>query len=544
MSRYTNIDRKPDEETMKKIIDRLDCRMVPDRILKAAGKRLGLSETTPYFDGTRWLKRENDNPVFGQLLGRLRRTTPQGKELLRRRQYEERETYYAEANLVEMLKLCCKNSGKPDLSGVDLSGLDLSFASLNGVILSHPGLSDGELDMEKSGSRFGSAAETGLYANLTGSILCSDTFFRQPVGEEGPAATSYMPFHGSVYHISGAGEKVRLSIFYKRDGALYFYCFRDGRQFYPCGCSFPEILNPEETLAIYADWKKKQLLVCDTSGVCYFHLISGKRIADAGRESIPFPKEFSNVRQAEFSPDGKSLDLICGKVGGMERCFCWKFSEESSALIPYPVMPNSRRTLRIASDFHDTEQQIDSGKRYFVTEAKNNVVLSDVFLLNDGVAKRLPPLGECITPCVFCDGKTGGIGYTWDVNPEDMMRREFFERPKRALKEAVRRLRGKKNASNGIFDEKDGAEEDVAEARTFVWFSENQFGKQRRRSADCGIIEPDFYVESSFTAFEGGMVEINGMWVRYYRMEQGKITVHEGEHWCGGWWYGCPGMSD
>lgn len=132
-----------------------DKEMWPESVLQLAGEVLELPFETPYFDGERWVRGENRNPVMSTALDLLRSPGRLAAELER----ERKHTFgMAEANLLEMYRLCCRNGAWADFSGLDLSGLDLRGVQLPDVIWSRP---------DPLGEREGHE-DRGLYADLTG----------------------------------------------------------------------------------------------------------------------------------------------------------------------------------------------------------------------------------------------------------------------------------------------------------------------------------------------------------------------------------------
>lgn len=115
-----------------------DRRTWPQNVLKFAGECLGLPFETPYFDGRRWRRGENENPAMKNVLNLLRSPGVFSEELKKRREKRKYVLGMAEKNLLEMYRLCCRNGEWADLSGLDLSGLDLRGVYLPDVIWSRP----------------------------------------------------------------------------------------------------------------------------------------------------------------------------------------------------------------------------------------------------------------------------------------------------------------------------------------------------------------------------------------------------------------------
>lgn len=502
------------QELAEKILDKLDRRMCSEKALEAMGRHFGLSASTPVYMGTRWVRSEWESPVFGQLLDMLRRTNPYGARLGKKRSYEERTAYFAEANLVEMLKISCRNGGHPDLSGVDLSGLDLTQVSLDGVILSRPDLEDWDQGTRK-----------GLYANLTGAMLGPDTFAKPR------RIVCTTPCHGSVFHISPAGEKIRLTLFDQETGALYFYQLRDGKTFYQCGYSFPEIERPEQVADIYVNWPEQCLYVFMPDGIHFYHLFSGEKKAFPDQAFIPVPDGLS-VRIARFGPDGTGMDLVYEEESGAQVWAWWKWTV-GETYMAIRSREERGKIAEIAMDARDMERGRDSQLRYLLTvpdgtdeeEMDEDWVERKVYRLEDDFLEPMPDLGKHVIPCIFCGEGLGGIRDNsffypkkwkfWEQAPED---RVFYEE-----KEEFSYWSG----------------------RTVFW----RTGQLRNalfgpKKCSCRIEPPPFFHASTYAAFADGAVEVNGRMVYHYVIKRQGVKCYVGAAPWDGWYVGCPGIPE
>lgn len=507
MRREVHWESRLSQEMAERILEKLDRRMCCERVLKAFGTCLGVPDAVPCYDGKHWVRREWGSPMVGQLLGMLRRTNPYGAALEKRRRYEGRKEYYAEANLVEMLKLGCRRGGHTDLSGVDLSGLDLSCVFLGDTILSRPE-SDGR----------------GLYANLTGAVWGPETFL------PGVPARKTDPPHGSVFCVSPAGQDIRLTVFHKAAGALYFYKLRDGKDFYVCGYSFPEMERPERAISIYADWPNRRLYVLENDGIHFYHLTTGEKAAFLNREFLPMPRQLS-VKTASFGPDGKTVELAADIGDGEEWWVCWDWHRDPDMLKCRPEA-EGRRINQIAMDSGDVERGTDSQRRYLLTgpgymdkEDETYWDSQTVFRLEDGRLEKMPELELFYVPCIFRGKSLGGIR-------EDELSvwkpQSIWQRMK----------------SRKVFYDK-AETKTVWNMRSVSWYTGKfwltLWGAWVKR---CRVKMPPFFFESSYAAFDDGALEVNGLSVYHYVMKPHGVKCYTGEPYDGGWHMGCPGIKE
>lgn len=547
MRREIHWESRLSQEMAERILEKLDQRMCCERVLKAFGKCLGIPGTVPFYDGKHWVRREWESPVVGQLLGMLRRTNPYGAALEKRRWYEGRKEYYAEANLVEMLKLGCRRGGRSDLSGVDLSGLDLKCVSLGDTILSRPDFDDQDEEWEEGRKRSRDReheGKKGLYANLTGAVWGPATFvqgaFAPGILAPGTLASKSFPSaapapkinpsHGSVFCVSPIGQNIRLAVFYKADGALYFYKLRDGKDFYVCGYSFPDIERPEQVADIYADWPNQCLYAFENDGIHFYHLITGEKTAFMNREFIPVPHHLS-VKMASFGPDGKTVELAADMTDGEEGWICWKWHEEPGTLKGRSTA-EGRRINQIAMDSGDIERGTDSQRRYLLTgpaymdkEDETYWDSQTVFRLEDGKLKKMPELAPFYVPCIFRGESLGGIR-------EDEI---SLWKPQSIWK----RMKSQK-----VFYDK-AETETIWNLRSVSWYTGKfwlmLWGTWVKR---CRIKTPPFFYESSYAAFDDGALEVNGLSVYHYVMKPHRVKCYTGEPYDSGWHMGCPGIKE
>lgn len=150
-----------------------DRRIWPENVLKFAGECLGLPLETPYFDGERWRRGENENPAMKHVLNLLRTPGIFSEKLKRRREKRKYTFGMAEKNLLEMYRLCCRNGEWADLSGLDLSELDLRGICFTDVIWSRPDPLRGT-----EGYR-----DRGLYTDFTGAEYAPELLFGKSAPE-------------------------------------------------------------------------------------------------------------------------------------------------------------------------------------------------------------------------------------------------------------------------------------------------------------------------------------------------------------------------
>lgn len=520
-----------DEEGLKEKLRQLDERQWADEELRAAGEGLGLPETTPFYTESGWLKQPNENPVFEKLLSMLRVTSPWAVEREKKRLAEKQDYGWAEFNLVEMAKLCCRSeeTGRADLSGFDLSGLDLRRVSLAGVLLSHPSLERHFPPLWRE--PFASERSSGLYANLKGAFLRPENLYgvseeewerrlkiRQTLQENYEELED-----GRVWWIASKAEPVPVTMFDNISRAVYYYCLKDGKHFTVCGGCFPALAEDKTVLAVCALHIPGILMMCTEEEVLFFHTHSGARTHRNGRFCIPLPDGI-RIKAARFAPGGSSIDLTLTEPVNGSVCVSWNlFFREQGKDELYFYKSDTETVLGAECLQEDYEKAEDSGKRYLITET--GICHPDGQRLTERKGK------EGMRPCVFREEEI-----VW-VKEDRAVR----------ISEQTNPLAKCWAALIEFADvESEGDEMRGDQIRTFFWEIPGKKKAVRRlRSSCCQGPQTSNCVKRRWIGFYDGALELEEGAVHHYVFhENGMLGFYLGEPAPGGFWIGCPGVDE